>query len=59
MNGEREVERGKKEGRGKGGITYLWETLCLHSTFRKVTSARRQWCTPLIPALGRQREVDF
>jgi hypothetical protein len=27
-------------------------------TFRKF-SARRWWCMPLIPALGRQRQVDF
>jgi hypothetical protein len=25
----------------------------------KKSLARQWWCTPLIPALGRQRQVDF
>jgi hypothetical protein len=31
----------------------------LEDSFRIHTFAGRWWCTPLIPALGRQRQVDF
>jgi hypothetical protein len=29
------------------------------SYVRSEEKARQWWCTPLIPALGRQRQVDF
>ena len=25
----------------------------------QIASTRQRWCTPLIPALGRQRQADF
>ena len=27
--------------------------------FRKAFTSQAWWCTPLIPALGRQRQADF
>jgi hypothetical protein len=27
--------------------------------FKIINSTSQQWCTPLIPALGRQRQADF
>ena len=38
-------------------ISYLKNGDC--SGFKKITCSRVWWCTPLILALGRQRQVDF
>jgi hypothetical protein len=27
--------------------------------YKNINIARQWWCTPLIPALGRQRQTDF
>jgi hypothetical protein len=29
------------------------------SPLKRIIQAGRWWCTPFIPALGRQRQVDF
>jgi hypothetical protein len=35
-------------------------TFILKEFFKKITKIARQWwCTPLIPALWRQRQADF
>jgi hypothetical protein len=35
------------------------EQVELGAILKRMFVARRQWCTPLIPALGRQRQADF
>jgi hypothetical protein len=36
-----------------------WEECILRMCFLKKKKARRWWCSPLIPALGRQSQADF
>ena len=42
----------------------LWWTsellsACVNSAIKNISAAGRWWCTPLIPALGSQRQADF
>jgi hypothetical protein len=38
---------------------YIYLTIGVDGLFKKQGKAGRWWHTPLIPALGRQRQADF